>query len=159
MKRENKEQRNQVSTAGFQRRDRSQSQGRTHNKSQHSLKNANIVSKDDWDKMTPEQQSKVREQRAKQTSTVKNSNSNEQSKTKYVGSNEFERKLNEETPKRKGAIQSDLVKEIEGFDQEIDFLWKIIKFVVTMMEISVCFSGALDPLLLTLLFSLAALTV
>jgi len=85
-----REQRNQVSTAGFQRRDRSQSRGRTHNKSQHSLKNANIVSKDDWDKMTREQQSKVREQRAKQTSTVKNSNSYEQSETKYVRTNEFE---------------------------------------------------------------------
>jgi len=40
--------------------------------------------------MTREQQSKVREQRAKQTSTVKNSNSYEQSETKYVRTNEFE---------------------------------------------------------------------
>ncbi|XDV11311.1 hypothetical protein PO909_000280, partial [Leuciscus waleckii] len=75
-----REQRDQFRPTDFQRRGRSQSRGvqRKPNLEQRPpfIKNASkqtsstYVSKEEWDRLTPEQQNKIREQRAKQKATV-----------------------------------------------------------------------------------------
>jgi len=91
-----------VRTNGYQRRNRSRSQGRQGKPSGGQVQgpsyhkgarpdNSNYVSKDEWDKLTPEQQNRIREQRAKQKPAGKNLNDKDKTKSRSVRSNEVQR--------------------------------------------------------------------
>lgn len=97
-----REHREPARTNGYQRRGRSQSRGRpgrpnpaqksTFSKNGTKPNSSTYVSREEWDKMTPEQQSRIREKRARDNPAPKSSYSKDQPKTKSVRTNELQRK-------------------------------------------------------------------
>jgi hypothetical protein len=97
-----REQRGPIRTDGYQQRGRSQSRGRPGKSNQaqrtsiskngSKANGSSYVPREEWDKMTPEQQGRLREKRARERPAVKSSYNNDQARTKSVRTNELHRK-------------------------------------------------------------------